>query len=256
MLKLSDYRHFQKLQKNLSKIGGYFQLRKSYKKFRDLSEKTGRKFPVLWEDVFFIREENTAKTHFDPHYIYHPAWAARILAQTKPKKHVDISSILSFSSIVSAFIPVDFYDYRPAHLLLDQFTSHKADLVDLPFGSGSIPSLSCMHTIEHVGLGRYGDALDPDGDLKAINELKRVLAPNGDLLFVVPIGKPKILFNAHRIYSYAQIRQYFKELELMDFFLIPDQAATKGVIYHATERDADLQNYGCGCFWFKKKQRL
>ncbi|NDC42314.1 MAG: DUF268 domain-containing protein, partial [Chitinophagia bacterium] len=56
----------------------------------------------------------------------------------------------------------------------------------LPFESDSIPSLSCMHTIEHVGLGRYGDQLDPQGDLKAIAELKRVVQPGGDLLFVTP----------------------------------------------------------------------
>ena len=52
-----------------------------------------------------------------------------------------------------------------------------------------------MHVIEHIGLGRYGDEMDPDGDLKAIDELKRVLSRKGDLLFVVPVGKPKIMYN-------------------------------------------------------------
>jgi hypothetical protein len=107
-----------------------------------------------------------------------------------------------------------------------------------------------MHVIEHVGLGRYGDPLDPEGDLKAIVELKRVLAFGGTLLFVVPVGKPKIMFNAHRIYSYRQIRKYFDDLELKDFTLVPESPENGGLIYNASEEMADAQIYGCGCFYF------
>jgi hypothetical protein len=107
-----------------------------------------------------------------------------------------------------------------------------------------------MHTVEHIGLGRYGDEMDPDGDLKAIKEIKRVLAIDGNLLFVVPIGKPKIMFNAHRIYSYDQIMQYFSDFELKKFSLITDDG---DFIQNSTKDTADEQKYGCGCFWFKKK---
>ena len=103
-------------------------------------------------------------------------------------------------------------------------------------------------------MGRYGDPLDPDGDLKAIAELKRVLARGRLLLFVVPIGKPKIMFNAHRIYAYAQIMSYFVDLGLKEFALIPDRSELGGLIYHATKEQADAQTYGCGCFWFQKQQ--
>jgi len=47
-----------------------------------------------------------------------------------------------------------------------------------------------MNVVEHVGLGRYGEPLDPEGDIKAMRELRRVLAPGGSLLFVVPVGRP------------------------------------------------------------------
>jgi len=109
-----------------------------------------------------------------------------------------------------------------------------------------------MHVIEHIGLGRYGDILDPDGDLKAIFELKRVLAVGGSLIFAVPIGKPKILFNAHRIYSYDQIVDYFAEFELKEFSLITEDNKKGGLLRHATKEMADQEVYGCGCFWFKK----
>jgi hypothetical protein len=109
-----------------------------------------------------------------------------------------------------------------------------------------------MHVVEHVGLGRYGDPLDYDGDLKAISELKRVLAEGGDLLFVVPIGKPKIMFNAHRIYSYDQIIGYFSEFKLIEFALIPDDPNDGGLINNASKDMADKQEYGCGCFHFRR----
>ena len=111
-----------------------------------------------------------------------------------------------------------------------------------------------MHVVEHVGLGRYGDPLDPDGDLKAMAELKRVLAPGGNLLFVVPIGgAPKIMFNAHRIYSYQQVLDCFTGLELKEFALVPDNSADGGLIANATREMSDAQNYGCGCFLFANR---
>jgi hypothetical protein len=45
-----------------------------------------------------------------------------------------------------------------------------------------------MHVVEHVGLGRYGDPIDANGDAQAIKELKCVLWPGGVLYFVVPTG--------------------------------------------------------------------
>jgi hypothetical protein len=211
-----------------------------------------RRFVVRWQDRYPCLHDKTTTTGFDAHYIYHPAWAARILAHIRPDFHVDISSALHFCTLVSAFLPVKFYDYRPARLHLSGLTCEAADLLALPFTDRSIQSLSCMHVVEHVGLGRYGDPLDPDSDLKAISELQRVLAFGGNLLFVVPIGQPKIMFNAHRIYSYEQIVNYFSELELKEFSLIPDNTKDKGLIRNATKEMADIQTYGCGCFWFTR----
>jgi hypothetical protein len=221
-------------------LGEYFQ----YKKQND-----GR-FSVSFNDIYPCLADKLSSTPFDHHYIYHPAWAARILASTKPAHHTDISSILSFSSITSAFIPTTFYDYRPAELQLTNYDSKFADLKALPFADNSVNSLSCMHTIEHIGLGRYGDAMDVMGDVKAIKELIRVTAPQGDILFVTPVGKPRIEFNAHRIYSFEQIMEYFEGCSLQNFSMVPD---TGGFIENADPTLVAKQTYGCGCFWFKKQ---
>lgn len=251
---MSKYKHIKKILPGflfnaLKKIyfSACFVLQ--FVNFRKLFLKNKR-FSFLWKDRYPQLYDKTSETNFDRHYIYHPAWAARVVKAINPIKHVDVSSTLNFCSILSAFVPVEFYDYRPADLHLSNLETKKGDLLNLPFADNSVGSLSCMHTVEHVGLGRYGDPIDPNGDMKAINELKRVLAKDGNLLFVVPIGQPKIMFNAHRIYSYEQIMNYFSDLKLQEFSLIPEHNG--GIIYNATKEDADREVYGCGCFWFKK----
>jgi SAM-dependent methyltransferase len=218
-----------------------------YLKFKKIKN---NRFTVNIRDFYPCIKDKTVKTNFDAHYVYHTAWAARKVREINPAKHIDISSSLYFSGIISAFVPIDFYDYRPAELKLSNMNSYHADLIRLPFPNDSIKSLSCMHTVEHIGLGRYGDPIDPDGDLKAISELKKVTAKGGSLLFVVPVGKPRIEFNAHRIYSYEQIISYFPEFKLKEFTLITDRGN------YIESADKDLvreQKYSCGCFWFIKK---
>ncbi|MBC7947014.1 MAG: DUF268 domain-containing protein [Chitinophagaceae bacterium] len=227
-------------------VAAFFSFISQWFKFRSNSDK---RFSLRHRDIQPRLTDRVTTTPFDQHYTYHPAWAARVLARIKPSQHIDISSILNFSAVVSAFIPVKFYDYRPAQLNLSDFESGFADLKNLPFPDNSIESVSCMHTIEHIGLGRYGDELDVTGDLKAISELKRVVRPGGSILFVTPVGRPKIEFNAHRVYSFDQIIDYFQGCELMEFSLIPDAG---GLIIDADPTIVRSQKYGCGCFWFKK----
>lgn len=222
-----------------------------FREFKGMAEMLAPRFSIEWKDRYPCLNDNTKTTGFDRHYLYHPAWAARILAETKPVEHIDISSTLNFVTMVSAFIPVRFYDFRPADIQLDNLVAEAGNLLNLPFADKSVRSISCMHVVEHVGLGRYGDPLDPQGDLKAINELKRVVADGGDLLFVVPVGKPKIMFNAHRIYSYEQVLEYFSGLTLVRFDLIPEHQRDGGMKRDATAEDVAAEDYGCGCFWFK-----
>jgi hypothetical protein len=224
-----------------------------YAKFASLLRHSpSRRFELSIRNAFPCVFDKTSTTPFDRHYIYHTAWAARVVREIAPQHHVDISSTLYFSSIVSAFVPVRFYDYRPPALSLSNHTSSQADLLALPFPADSVSSLSCMHTIEHVGLGRYGDKLDPDGDLKAAGELQRVTAHGGNLLVVVPVGKPVLRFNADRVYSYEQVIGMFPDVSLKEFSLIHEYEEDGGITKNATKAMADKEEYGCGCFWFVK----
>lgn len=211
------------------------------------------RFSLRLRDAKPCLADATSTTGFDRHYVFHTAWAARILAKSMPKIHTDISSSLHFIVNVSAFVPVRFLDYRPANLGLSGVTEDAVDLLNLPFVDDSIPSLSCMHVVEHIGLGRYGDPIDYDGDIHAARELKRVLAVDGQLLFVVPVAaEPCIQFNAHRIYSFVQVLSMFEGLVLDEFSLIPNRAEDGGLVPWPSEDLMARQTYACGCFLFRK----
>jgi hypothetical protein len=228
------------------------EFRNEFDQFAAIAGRAPR-LEVSLEDINPQLLDRASVTPIDRHYTYHPAWAARVLAKTRPDKHVDISSIVSFCAVVSAFIPVDFYDFRPAPVELDGLYTGAADLTQLHFSNDSIASLSCMHVLEHVGLGRYGDPLDPDGDLKAIGELVRVLAPGGDLLVATPVGRPRVAFNAHRIYDHEEFAGYFAPLELVEFALIEERGEGGLIVAPPPER-VRQESYGCGCFWFRKSK--
>jgi SAM-dependent methyltransferase len=225
-----------------------------FARFSDMQSRNDRGLALNWEERQPCLADRTPGCGFDRHYVYHTAWAARVLAATRPAKHIDISSSLYFCAIASAFVPVDYYEYRPVNLTLDNLTAGVADLRHLPFADHSVASISCMHVVEHIGLGRYGDPIDPDGDLEAMAELRRVLAPGGSLLFVVPVGRPRVVFNAHRIYGVAQIRHCFRDLELRQFALIPDGRHNRGLMIDPPDDFVNQQNYGCGCFWFQRSE--
>jgi hypothetical protein len=203
------------LTNKVKKVLKNIRFKNGFDTFSRLALRGNNRFSVKWRDRYPCLDDNTPNTVFDRHYVYHTSWAARILAKTRPEYHVDISSDLRFVTLVSAFVPIRFYDYRPAELVLDNLTLEHTDITQLSFEDDSIGSLSCMH--------------------------------------VVPIGQPKIMFNAHRIYSYDQVLEYFKELKLVEFALVPDQPNDGGLIKNASKAVADAQEYGCGCFWFQKE---
>ena len=135
--------------------------------------------------------------HYDT--IMH-AWAARQVFSLLPFWLLDVGGDTLFCAILSQHTPVTTIDLRPWSCPLPGLTVRQGDVLALPYETASVPCLTCLSVVEHVGLGRYGDALDPLGSVKALHELWRVLAPGGHLILAVPVNHtPGVMFNAHRV---------------------------------------------------------
>lgn len=243
-----------KRKQGMSRLSKPWRMIRFAREFRQFAANHRRErpgLPLRWRDRWPRLNDRTEHLPLDAHYIYHTAWAARILAATRPARHVDISSLAYFSSLCSAFVPIEFYDYRPAEIHLPNLKCGAADLCRLPFADRALASVSCMHTIEHIGLGRYGDPLDAMGDLRALSELQRVVAPGGALLVVVPVGRPRVQYNAHRIYDPQAIQDALGELKLTSWSLLKDDARG-GLVENPARELALEQSYGCGCFHFTR----
>lgn len=155
-------------------------------------------------------------------YWAHCAIAARYVAKRMPRQHVDIGSYAYFAGLVSAFVEsFIFVDLRPLPWPFPNLSSVTADARHLPFDNDSIESMSCLHVIEHIGLGRYGDEIDAEGDRKAAREMIRCLKPGGQLVIVAPMcEKPKVTFNSDRYYSAVMLNDLFAPLKRTEFSYI------------------------------------
>lgn len=203
-------------------------------------------------DIYPCLHERTKTTSFDAHYFYQDIWAFERIYESKVKHHVDIGSRIIFVGMLTVITNVTFIDIRPLEAKLNGLECRCGNIRSMPFKDNSLRSLSCLHVAEHIGLGRYGDPLDPLGTKKAAKELSRVLAVNGNLYFSLPVGKPRLCFNAHRIHSPQQIIEYFSSLELLELSGIDDN---RNFIRNIEINTLEKANYSCGLFWFRKRNK-
>jgi SAM-dependent methyltransferase len=180
---------------------------------------------------------------------YQNSWAIRVILENYPKIHVDVGSETVFLGMLSSLMKVNAIDIRPFNVNLEGLNFKRGDILHLPYDDETVNSLSCLHTIEHIGLGRYGDKLDPDGSVKAVKELQRVLSPGGNLYISTAIGRPRIKFNSSRVFSPEYIIKIFDQLELIELSGIdPDNMFQRNI-------DINLLStieYGIGLFHFQK----
>jgi SAM-dependent methyltransferase len=184
-------------------------------------------------------------------YFHQDLWAARKIFARRPTRHLDVGSrIDGFVAHVLTFMPVEVIDIRP---LTNTVTGLKfiqedgASLATIP--TGSAESVSSLHAVEHFGLGRYGDPIDPTATFAAMESLARVLKPGGYLYFSVPIGRERVAFNAHRIFAPTTVIDRFTGLTLESFAAVDESGQLFDPGNPSDYVDAD---YSCGLFEFRK----
>ena len=188
------------------------------------------------------------------HYFHQDLLVAQYIYGKKPKRHLDVGSrIDGFVAHVASFRKIEILDIRS--IPKSEHPNIIYTQADLMNGSEHevTDSLSCLHTIEHFGLGRYGDPVNPTGYLIGFKNLIRMLKPGGILYISFPIGSQnEVHFNAHRIFHPLDIFSWgIAELNLISFDYVDDL----GNLHknHDLAREVPRLTYGCGIYTFLKK---
>lgn len=225
---------------NLRAFPEYIRFFRDLRTFRQLggSARASDFYPCLFD--------NLPRSPIDAHYFHQAIWAFRKISVTNAVEHVDVGSDIQFVGMMTVVIPVVFVDIRPLELELKNLRSVTGTVLDLPFDDGSQPSLSCMHVIEHIGLGRYGDPVDPKGSIKAAREIVRVLGVGGKAYISVPIGRPRVQFNGQRIFAIDEVIDMFAGLRLCELSLVEPNGRLVQAANPATAL-VDDSNTGADC---------
>jgi len=207
-------------------------------------------------DWYPCLDDRTAATRIDAHYFYQAIWAFRHFTKRNIRAHIDVGSQVNLVGILTTVTRVVFLDIRPLSLNLSNYRGVAASLVALPFHDKTVPSISSLHVIEHIGLGRYGDPIDPHGSIKAAQEIVRVLAPEGIAYISVPIGRPRVQFNGQRVFAVTDVLKLFDGLKLTEMAMVD----ASGKFYDDVKPEsADISemgqgsDFGLGLFCFQKR---
>lgn len=240
----------------LRRIPRFFSQRRAFRgllQAAGLSDawRDGKLYPCLTDD---LEQSGTAKGV----YFHQDLFVAQHVFACAPRRHIDVASrVDGFVAHVASFRPIEVIDIRPLQVTLPNVTFRQADLMSLPADLRECAdSVSCLHALEHFGLGRYGDPLDAQGHRKGFDSLSAMVKPGGRLYLSVPIGPQRVEFNAHRVFSIASVLEMGRAaFDLEAFAYVDDQGDIHRDVQLTDEviRTSAGCVWGCGIFVFRKR---
>ncbi len=189
-------------------------------------------------------QSGTAKGH----YFHQDFLVDRRIHESKPEKHVDIGArVDGFVAHVASFRNIEVLDIRPLDSNIRNIQFRQADLISLlPEMADYCDSLSCLHAIEHFGLGRYGDSIGFEGHIKGLNSLYPILKKGGTFYFSCPIGPQRIEFNAHCVFAVKYLLSLFEgKFKVRVFSYVDD----RGDLHEDVALTDELLVTNCGCHY-------
>jgi hypothetical protein len=243
---INAYQLFTSLYDTPRFVVNFFRILKS--KRGDNSFPLFPNYPVLGE---IYKPGGTIKSH----YFIQDLFVARKIYVSSPKIHYDIGSrVDGFVAHLATFMDVTVLDIRDIPNSIDGIKFLKFDITNpINIELNSIESLSSLHVIEHIGLGRYGDQIDYYGHVIALDNIYKIMKIGGVFYFSVPIGKQRIQYNAHRVFSVQYLCDLFNnKWSVVSFSFINDNGE---LIENQDYKNFDSQyiKYGCGIFILQKK---
>ena len=187
-------------------------------------------------------------------YFHQDLLVAGFIYKNNPIKHIDVGSrIDGFVSHVASFRKILVLDVRPLSIKSHKNISFlRADIMskkDLP----KTDSLSCLHAIEHFGLGRYGDEINIDGHIIALKNLISMLEKGGKFYLSCPLTKKnQVHFNCQRVFHpgfIPNLKIVKENLKLIRFDYVNEDGE---LLSQKQYSEFSNNNYGCGIYTFKK----
>ena len=193
-------------------------------------------------------------------YFWQDLVVAQSIFDNAPKRHVDIGSrIDGFVAHLATFRKIEVFDIRPIKITIPNINFKQANIMDSlslsGYGSEYCDSLSCLHAIEHFGLGRYGDPIDPEGYKTGLKNMLKLLSKNGIFYLSTPIGVERVEFDANYIFDPRTIIKTVEEndLKIVSLRVIRDDKLIEEIeITQENLRTLSMENYNLGIFTFKK----
>lgn len=234
---------------NIFNLKGNIRYYNNFKAFKKAGGKISNKYKIINEF-----KSNAGKLG---HYFIQDLCVAQKIYENKPESHYDIGSrIDGFVAHVASFMPITLLDIRPMGNIAKNINFIQADLMAADFSlNEKISSISCLHVIEHFGLGRYGDKVDINGHIKGFENIIKLVEKKGIIYISFPIAEiDRVEFNAHRVFNQKSIFDWsnlVKELLLLQFDYIDD----KGSLYVNHDIDEMIKDikYGVGIYTFQKR---
>ncbi|MCI8392282.1 MAG: DUF268 domain-containing protein [Roseburia sp.] len=216
-------------------------------------------FEIREEDLWPVMIDRFAENGTMGNYFWQDLWAAKLVIQSGVREHYDIGSRVDgfLAHLLSAGILVNAIDIRPLPVEVEGLSMVIDDATLLEhIEDGSIESLSALCSLEHFGLGRYGDPVDPEACFKCFSQIKKKLAPGGKLYLAVPVGRERVEFNAHRVFFASTIIESFAGLRLVEFSCAAEGKIEYHVDLHKYDHDPHNGEFRYGLFCFEKPQML
>lgn len=223
-------------------------------KYKELN--TREEFEIQEEWLYPIVTDKYATNSGMNVYFWQDLWAAKHIIADGMKEHWDIGSRVDgfIAHLLAVDIKVNMIDIRPFPGTAENLFTVIDDATLLrQFEDNSIPSLSAMCSLEHFGLGRYGDPIDPEACFKCFSQIQKKLNKGGKLYISVPVGQDRVEFNAHRIFYASTIIASFDKLNLIEYSVIVDNKIDYNVDIHKYD---SYRGHVTGLFYFKKDIEL
>lgn len=225
-------------------------------RYRQLNERPT--FDIKEQYLWPVLQDKYAPAGRVENYFWQDLWAARLIIEQGTKEHFDIGSRLDgfIAHLLAAGIDVRMIDIREFPEKIEHLHTIVGDATNLcQIEDGSVGSMSALCSLEHFGLGRYGDPIDPEACFKCFRNIQRKMKQGGHLYISLPIGKERVEFNAHRVFYASTVVECFDELQLQEFSCTSQGKIEYKVDIHKYDQDQHNGEWRYGLFHFYKEER-